>query len=212
MAGAATGRFTSSKPAIHNFSAKNVDRNTFYLETEKRLTDKEIENRYDLRSLLVKENGVFRLDFASQENRTAVLLSNSSKDAKIFIENKDIHKVRADELGTTREIAKAINLGLNYGMGKYLLATKLGLSVEESEKLKEEFWRLNPQLREFKQKLLRQDVIKTPLYNRILKLGTNHTRLIGRFKVLVQNYFEKHYVILIVRKKRLKYYLISMMN
>jgi len=63
MAGTATGRFTLSRPAIHNFSAKGIDTSTFVLPEEQQLS--EVNARYDLRSLLIQGEGVYKLDFAT---------------------------------------------------------------------------------------------------------------------------------------------------
>jgi len=72
------------------------------------------------------------------------LLTGNSRDATIFIEGKDVHQVKAEQLGTTRSRAKTINHGLNYGMGKELLSRKLRLPLSEGEQLVAEFCRLHP--------------------------------------------------------------------
>lgn len=55
--GATTGRFTSSKPAVHNF-AKRAPREEILTLKEERETPKEIGLRYQLRRLLIKKEGL----------------------------------------------------------------------------------------------------------------------------------------------------------
>jgi len=63
LAGTSTGRFTASAPPFHNFSNRKIDPSTFIFDEEKSLTSQQIENRYNLRNLLLKAEGTFSLDF-----------------------------------------------------------------------------------------------------------------------------------------------------
>ena len=170
MAGTATGRFTSSKPAIHNFSAKSLDPAIFTLTEEQSLTKEEIEQRYDIRTLLLKGEGVYRLDFATQENRMVAYLTENSKVASIFIQDKDFHSLTASELGIDRKIAKVINLAPIYGMGTLALATKLKVSEEQAANWMATFWDNNPELKHFKKELMTCEAFTTPLYGRKMYL------------------------------------------
>src|SRR5436305_5767394 len=139
MAGTATGRFTSSAPAFHNFSNRTLDPSTFTLEEEKGLSEEQIADRYNLRKLLLKEPGVFSLDFKAQENRMVAYLTDNPRDAQIFIEGRNIHEEGATRLNTSYNIAKGVNHGITYGMGKILLASHIKVSLEEADALVTEF-------------------------------------------------------------------------
>ena len=54
-------------------------------------------------------------------------------------ENADFHQIVADMANISRKEAKDNNLGLSYGMGKEKLTKQLGISVEEAERLFEQY-------------------------------------------------------------------------
>ena len=123
----------------------------------------------------MKEEGVYHLDFDSQENRFLAHIIGSDKDARIFIEGKNIHDERAIELfnskeGKYRAMAKTINHGLNYDMGKLLLAHQLGVSLNESNQLVHEFLAKNPELRKFRGMIKQENSIMSLLYERVINL------------------------------------------
>lgn len=103
----ATGRFTSSKPAIHNFSAKEIDTSTFILLEEQQLSETEVNIRYDLRSLLIQGDGVYKLDFATQENRmVASIMKPFIKTYKGFVKVRNLMEQRLVRLKTIMNYVK----------------------------------------------------------------------------------------------------------
>lgn len=72
-----------------------------------------------------------------------------------YMDDLDLYDVMAEELGITRSQAKSLFLGLQYGMGKVLLAYKLRCSVEEATAWRDKFHRLYPAIRAKMQELCR---------------------------------------------------------
>lgn len=139
MAATATGRFTTSAPAFHNFAKRESKLDTFCLLEEQNLAPELITKRYCLRHSLLQEPGVFSLDCQAQEDRMSTYLVEIPRDAEVFINNRDIHGEKAKELNVYRDIGKMINHGLRYGMGIVLLAARLKVSVGKAQELIEEF-------------------------------------------------------------------------
>lgn len=127
---AITGRFSSSKPNAQQVPP-NI-RNFF-------LPDQDGEK-------------VYELDFSAQENRLQVhyayaadcpgaaeLVSAFKKDPRL-----DLHQLGADIVGLERKQAKAVNLGITYGMGIKKLAKSLECSEEEAKKIRDSYNKLLP--------------------------------------------------------------------
>lgn len=98
-----------------------------------------------VRGVFLPESGErwFAPDYSQQEPRLTVHYAAESKvygwqDAVNYYTNDpnaDYHQMVADMANITRKIAKIINLGLAYGMGRVKLAHDLGLSLEEADRL-----------------------------------------------------------------------------
>jgi len=88
-------------------------------------------------------------------------LTENPRDAQIFIQGKDIHQEKANELRITRNQSKTINLGLQYSMGKLLLASQLKLPIDKASDLVAEFWHLNPELAQFRKELRNVEAFET---------------------------------------------------
>ena len=170
MAGTSTGRFTSSKPAIHNLSSKSIDPSILPCPRNRTYLRKKIEARYDIRTLLLKGKGVVRLDFATQENRVFAYLTENSAAAKDYIRNEDFHQLTAKQLGVDRPTAKVVNLAPIYGMGSSALGVRLKLPQNKADNLMNEFWANNPELLHFKKSLATCEAFSTPLYGRKMYL------------------------------------------
>tara|TARA_R110000744_G_scaffold25648_3_gene63541 strand:- start:150 stop:2018 length:1869 start_codon:yes stop_codon:yes gene_type:complete len=128
--GTVTGRFSYSNPNLQQVPAR----------------DPEIGSL--IRSLFIPEEGcqwgVF--DYSQQEPRLTVHYANQmnltgAKDAvRLYTEeNADFHQIVADMANIPRKQAKAINLGLSYGMGKEKLIKELGIDDTEAEKLFQQY-------------------------------------------------------------------------
>jgi DNA polymerase I-like protein with 3'-5' exonuclease and polymerase domains len=126
--GAVTGRFSSSNPNLQNQPAR----------------DKEIKAL--IRGLFLPEEGQQwgSFDYSSQEPTLLVHFAASmppslrhpliDRVVEAFHRGeRDLHQMVADIMSIPRKPAKAINLGIMYGMGVGKLANELGISVEEAK-------------------------------------------------------------------------------
>mgnify|MGYP001278869258 FL=1 len=128
--GTVTGRFSSSNPNLQQVPARDPELGPM------------------IRSLFLPEEdmhwGCF--DYSQQEPRLTVHYSvmtnqQGAQEAadEYRNENADFHQIVADMANISRKEAKDINLGLSYGMGKEKLTKQLGISVEEAERLFEQY-------------------------------------------------------------------------
>lgn len=126
--GTVTGRFSSSNPNLQQLPAR----------------DPEIKKL--IRGLFIPEEGTKwgSFDYSSQEPRLLVHFAASiaeyQQDPLIhrIVEeyhkgDVDLHQMVADIAGISRKQAKAVNLGIMYGMGKAKLANQLGISESEAK-------------------------------------------------------------------------------
>jgi DNA polymerase-1 len=135
------------------------------------------------RSIFLPEEGEkwFSLDFSNQEGRLQVHYANRVKaegaEAIVWEFNKnpnlDMHQMVADLVGITRTAAKAINLGLSYGMGLGKLAKSLGVGMEEAKDIRNRYNDLAPFLDQLNKKC--QLSLKTRGF--IKTLGGRHSHI-----------------------------------
>lgn len=131
--GTVTGRLSSSNPNLQNVPIKG-------------------KFGEEIRGCFVAEKG-FKLvsfDYSQIELRVAAVLSGDKKMLKAFKENKDIHSLTASEIFNTpieqitqdmRKKAKTINFGILYGMGVNVLKERLGITREEAEIYRDEYFK-----------------------------------------------------------------------
>jgi len=128
--GTVTGRFSSSNPNLQQIPAR----------------DKDIKKL--IRGLFIPEDGYKwgSFDYSSQEPRLLVHFAASvgempRKDLLDEIVQEyntsdvDLHQMVADLAGISRKAAKAVNLGIMYGMGVGKLADQIDLSPEAAKEL-----------------------------------------------------------------------------
>jgi len=128
--GTVTGRFSSSSPNLQQIPARDPD--------IKKL----------IRGLFIPEEGENwgSFDYASQEPRLLVHFAASMPDrmrspvVDTIVEeyhkgDVDLHQMVAEIAGISRKQAKAVNLGIMYGMGVTKLAAQLDISVEEAKRI-----------------------------------------------------------------------------
>ena len=130
--GTVTGRFSYSSPNLQQVPARNKILGPL------------------IRSLFIPEDGCrwSTFDYSQQEPRILVhyakLTMGGLKGADEVIEayedtDADFHQVVADMAGIDRKQAKTINLGMMYGMGKGKLSSELGLDIDDTATLFEEY-------------------------------------------------------------------------
>ena len=128
--GTVTGRFSSSNPNLQQIPAR----------------DKDIKKL--IRGVFIPEDG-YRwgsFDYSSQEPRLLVHFAASVErmPQKNVLDNivdqyntsdVDLHQIVADLAGISRKDAKAVNLGIMYGMGAAKLADQLDVSFDDAKHL-----------------------------------------------------------------------------
>ena len=130
--GTVTGRFSYSSPNLQQVPARNKVLGPL------------------IRSLFIPEEGSKwgTFDYSQQEPRILVhfakLTMGGLRGADEVIQayedtDADFHQVVADMAGIDRKQAKTINLGMMYGMGKGKLSSELGLDVDDTSALFEEY-------------------------------------------------------------------------
>jgi DNA polymerase I-like protein with 3'-5' exonuclease and polymerase domains len=131
--GTVTGRFSSSSPNLQQIPARDPD--------IKKL----------IRGLFIPEEGQMwgSFDYSSQEPRLLVHFAASMPDhmrspvVDTIVEeyhkgDVDLHQMVAEIAGISRKQAKAVNLGIMYGMGVTKLAAQLDISVDEAKRIMSE--------------------------------------------------------------------------
>lgn len=145
--GAASGRFTCGKPNLQQQPSRFKEWRTIFTAEP--------------------GNKIVACDFSQIELRIVGQLAQDEKYIDAYKNKQDLHKRTAAamfkvSLGEVnkdqRNVAKSVNFGLNYGMGKRTLKSKLKLDTgfdfteEESGKFIKEFRKLYPQVFSFQEK------------------------------------------------------------
>lgn len=105
------------------------------LSDEIALSDEELRKRYCLRDLILKGEGITRMDFETQENRAAAYACGDTREAELFIQGVDVHEASGKEIGVDRDTAKSVGHGVRYSEGVELLAR----SIKSDENTAKEF-------------------------------------------------------------------------
>ena len=120
--GTVNGRLSCNKPNLQNIARKE-----FELEGEEST----------LRKVFItssKDRILTLYDYSQIELRIMAFYSRDPIMTNVYLNNGDIHGIVAKEVGVTRDEAKAINFGLNYGMAANGLSKRIGTSLEVAEK------------------------------------------------------------------------------
>lgn len=177
-AGTNSGRFSSSDPNFQNMTSEDLIQckecgKGYETLTEKCEKCESVDfNRPEflVRRAFIPRPGycLFNPDYSAQEYRLMVDLSKKIYDVyreraglppvgmgyyellrKIKDENYDVHQATAELVGVTRASAKTVNFALLYGAGVAKMADQLGVSFDESSKLKEQYFRVLPYIQFF---------------------------------------------------------------
>lgn len=137
--GTVSGRFSYSNPNLQQVPARDPELGKM------------------IRSLFIPEEGCYwgAFDYSAQEPRITAHYAYMTKQqgAEEVVEkynndpDTDFHQTVADMAGITRKQAKAINLGLAYGMGVTKLSEELGMTPEEGKALFAEYHEKVPFMR-----------------------------------------------------------------
>lgn len=136
-----TGRLSSQNPNLQN------------VPTRSDLAKK-------IRSAFIAPQGykMVSFDYSQIELRVSASLSGDDTMVEAFNHGEDIHAKTAAKLFAVditdveyqqRQIAKAINFGLNYGKTAFSLATELGVSRSQAQNYINEYFTTYPKIKEF---------------------------------------------------------------
>ena len=147
IAGANTGRLSSTEPNLQNIPIRTEDGRR-------------------IREAFIAEEGkiLVSLDYSQIELRVLACVANIDSLKKAFLEGLDIHAMTASEVfdvrlkDMTSEIrrqAKAINFGVIYGISGYGLARNLGIPRLEAQGFIDRYFERFPGIREYMEKTVK---------------------------------------------------------
>jgi DNA polymerase-1 len=124
--GTDTGRFTCSKPNLQ-----------------------QIPKEQEWRDLFVAAPGhkIITADYSQIELRILAEFSQDPVFLEAYKAGKDLHQETADQIGLSRDQAKAINFGLCYGMGSKGLTERLNIPVKEAQCFISAYFRTYPRVK-----------------------------------------------------------------
>ncbi|UNA01550.1 thymidylate synthase [Bacillus phage vB_BcgM] len=146
--GTETSRLSSANPNMQNMPRKSGDVYRFdYKHPIKRMFISRFEG-----------GALIQLDYSSLESRVMALDAMDMDMIKSFFDGEDIHRQTAsltfrkppeDVTDDERTKAKAVSFGLAYGEVPFSFAPKHNMTVDEAEKLFEDFFAGKPRLKEY---------------------------------------------------------------
>ncbi|MBI1774315.1 MAG: DNA polymerase I [Proteobacteria bacterium] len=161
MAGAATGRLSSTDPNLQNIPVRS-------------------EEGRRIRRAFVAEPGhkLLSVDYSQIELRLVAEIAGVDQLKKAFRDNLDIHALTASEVfgvplakmdPVTRRKAKAINFGIIYGISAFGLARQIGVEQKEAADYIKKYFERYPGIRQYMEKMretARQTGYVTTLFGR----------------------------------------------
>jgi DNA polymerase I len=129
--GTTTGRLSSSSPNLQNIPRK--------------------DGEFNIRHAFIARPGhKFVIgDYSQIELRLMAYYSQCQAMIKNYELNGDLYKTVAAEIGSTRQEAKAVVLGLNYGRTAYGLSHGIKRSVDDCQKFIDEYFVKFPEVKRF---------------------------------------------------------------
>ena len=172
LSGAQTGRLSSTDPNLQNIPIRT-----------------EIGRR--IRDAFVAEPGYVMLaaDYSQIELRIAAHMADVPQLKAAFAEGADIHSLTAQELfgevsRDTRASAKTINFAILYGISRWGLAGRLGITADEAQAMIDRYFERFPGIRDYIHSTLegvRETGFTTTLFGRkthfpMIRSKTQHER------------------------------------
>jgi len=142
----ATGRLSSSDPNLQNIPART-------------------SLGMRIRQAFIAEKGysIVSVDYSQIELRIIASLADDKKMIEFFNQSKDIHLMTAAEIKNVaiedvtpemRHLAKTVNFGVIYGLGKNGLAQSAGISRQEAANFIERYFTVYPEIKEYIEHLI----------------------------------------------------------
>jgi len=100
------------------------------------------------------EHDIIAADYDQAELRVLAFCAKEPKMQEAFTKGVDFHQAVADEMGNTRDQAKAVNFGVIYGMTAYGLARQLNISQAEADGILQGYFRKYRRLKAYAGELL----------------------------------------------------------
>ncbi|WP_106640454.1 DNA polymerase I [Allosphingosinicella vermicomposti] len=132
LSGAQTGRLSSTDPNLQNIPIRT-----------------EVGRR--IRDMFIAEAGhvILAADYSQIELRLAAHMADVPELKRAFAEGADIHNITAQELfgevnRDTRASAKTINFAILYGISRWGLAGRLGITAEEAQAMIDRYFERFP--------------------------------------------------------------------
>lgn len=144
----ATGRLSSSEPNLQNIPIRTT-------------LGKKIREAF----IVEKKHSLVSADYSQIELRIIASLANDKKMIGFFNEGKDVHLMTAAEIreissekvtAEMRRLAKTVNFGIIYGLGKNGLARNANISREKAKQFIEKYFEVYPQIKKYIEKLKKQ--------------------------------------------------------
>lgn len=131
QAGTRTGRFSYSDPNLQNIPKEEGS-----------------EEKYVIRGCFRPRPGYqfISMDFSQMEYRMMADYAGEKEVIAAVMAGKDFHQVTADMFGVSRKYAKTLNFAILYGAGTDKIASMLGVSKEEANRLKTRYFMALPKV------------------------------------------------------------------
>jgi DNA polymerase I-like protein with 3'-5' exonuclease and polymerase domains len=146
--GTATSRLSSSSPNLQQMPRKTGDVTRF-------------DYKYPIKRMFVtqfKGGALLQLDYSSLESRVLGLAAMDEEMTQAFLDGADIHRETASLVfgvpkekvtDDQRSSAKSTTFGIAYGETPFSYYAKHGMTLEQAEKLFEDFFRNKPRIKQF---------------------------------------------------------------
>ena len=148
LTGTATSRLSSQNPNLQQMPRKTGDVTRF-------------DYKHPIKRMFVtsfKGGALLQLDYSSLESRILALAAKDDEMTQAFLDGADIHKETAslvfgvpiDQVtDDMRSSAKSTTFGIAYGETPFSYFAKHGMTLEQAEKLFEDFFRNKPRIKAF---------------------------------------------------------------
>ncbi|QEG04202.1 DNA polymerase 2 [Bacillus phage BC-T25] len=146
--GTETTRLSSSKPNLQQLPRKTGDIHRF-------------DYKYPIKRMFVTSfpgGALLQLDYSSLESRVLALAAMDEEMTQAFLDKNDIHKETASLVfgvpldkvtKDMRSSAKSTTFGIAYGETPFSYYAKHGMTLDQAEKLFEDFFRNKPRIKQF---------------------------------------------------------------
>ncbi|BBJ28923.1 DNA polymerase I [Athalassotoga saccharophila] len=177
--GTSTGRLSSSDPNLQNIPSRN---------------EEGLEIRKAIRAQN-KEWKIISFDYSQIELRVLAHMSGDPALIEAFKSNYDIHAITAakiygvnqeDVTSEMRRIGKMVNFAVTYGVSAYGLSKRLGIPVEDSDKIIKNYFASYPMVKKYL-----DDIVNFAIKNGYVETIFGRKRDIPELKSSNRNVFEE---------------------